>query len=252
MSRRRALVGVPLAATLAGAAALLAVEDPPPSPFAWKATYREALSTALRRKTPFLLYFPPVDIAAEPPVVKPPFRSLGVPPIVEGARVGADEILELKERFHVKELPAVLLIDRRENAVHRWEARIPANLWPLVEVLVRRLEKREADDRKLAAECAALAASGDVEGAYRKAVVLLESERTAPETLVEVRGIEAKVIAAGRKRMLEALSLEGLAPDADVARDLNALREAEAHPRIRAEIAREIARLRERKLGARG
>lgn len=252
MSWRRVSGAAPLAATLAGVAALLATEEPAPSPFAWRATYKEALSAALRRGTPIVLYFPPVDPAAEPPVVRLPARALGVPPIVEGARVGADEILDLKERFRVKELPAVLFIDRRENAVHRWEARIPANLWALVETLVRRLAKRDAEDRKVAAESAALAARGDIEGAYRKAVVLLESERTAPETLAGAKEIEAKVLALGRKRMMEALSLEGLAPDVELVRNLIQLREAEVHPRIRAEIGREIDRLRERRLGARG
>jgi hypothetical protein len=178
-------------------------------------------------------------------------RSLGVPPLVEGARVGADEILELKDRFGVKELPAVLFLDRRENAVYRWEGRIPANLGALVETLVRRLEKRDAEDRKVAADGAAIAAGGDVKDAYRKIAPLLESEHTAPETLAGAKGIEAKYLVAGRRRMLEALASEGLVPDSVLAKSLTALRGDEVHPGMRAEISREIDRLSERKAGGR-
>jgi hypothetical protein len=253
MGSRRVAGAIPLAATLLGAAvAARAAEEPAPAAFAWKGTYGEALSAALRRRTPFVLYFPPIDPAAEPPVARLAPRALGTPPIVEGARVGADEIVDLKQRFRVMELPAVLFVDRRGNVVHRWEGRIPANLWALVETLVRRVEKREAEDGKVAAEGLALAAAGDAEGAYRKVVPLLESERTDPETLARARAIEAKVLSAGRRRMLEALSLEGLAPDADLVERLASLMAREVHPRIRAEIGREIDRVRERRLGARG
>jgi hypothetical protein len=235
---------------LAAGSLALALEETA-APFAWKATYRDALAAALRRRTLFVLYFPPVDAANEPPVVRIAARALGIPPVVEGARVGADEILDLKERFHVKDLPAVVLLDRRENALQRWEGRLPNNLWALVEALARRFEKRDAEDRKAVAEGIALAVGGDLAGAYRKVMGLLASERTPPEILEEARDVEARVIASGRKRLLAALAVEGVAPDATLRADLAALREREVHPGVRAEIGREIERLEGRTLGAR-
>jgi hypothetical protein len=64
-------------------------------PFAWQATYAEALQAARERSRPVVLYFPPVRDADEPSVVARLPKLFGVPPVVEGVRVGADEILQL-------------------------------------------------------------------------------------------------------------------------------------------------------------
>src|SRR5262245_177363 len=154
------LLGLLAAAFLTAAAP---GEEPKARPFAWKSTYAEGRAAAEGRGRPLLLYFPPIDTAKEPRAIALAPRALGVPPFAEGTRVGAGEILELMKRFEVKQVPALLLLDRRENVIQRWEGegKVPANAWAVLEALVRRLEKRDEDDLKTLREARGLAAGGD-------------------------------------------------------------------------------------------
>jgi hypothetical protein len=166
--------------------------------------------------------------------------------------VGPGEVLELLKRFEVKEVPALLVLDRRETVVHRWEGegKIPAGVWAAVEALVRRLDKREEEDQKALREGQALASAGDAEGAYRKVAALMESERTSPEVLAGARDLEKALAARLRRALLETLGREGIDRDEKVVRELEELAASTAHRRARLEIEAETARLRARKIGA--
>lgn len=222
------------------------------APFSWRSTYAEALSAALDRKKPLLVYFPPIEAAQEPRFLALAQRALGTPPAAEGARIGSADIEDLVKRFGVKHVPALLLIDRRENVLLRWEERFPKEPWKDIDLMMRRLAKKEEEDARVLREGQALEEAGDLEGAYRKVLPLVESIRTAPDTLAPAKRIESRYAADVRRRMLAILGKEGLVPEAQLAAELDLLRGASAHAGTRREIEKETARLRETVPGARG
>ena len=172
--------------------------------------------------------------------------------MAEGARVGSADIEDLVTRFEVKSVPALLLLDRRENLVLKWEQKFPREPWSAVEAAVRRIVKKDEEDAKVLHDGQSLEAGGDLEGAYRKVAPLIASRKTAPDTLSAARKIEARYGAEMRRRMLRVLGKEGLVPEAKLIRELEALGSANAHPGARRDIEREIARLRETTPGAGG
>jgi hypothetical protein len=163
--------------------------------------------------------------------------------MAEGVRVGAGEILEVLERFKVRELPALLLLDRRENVLLRWEGGIPLNCWSALEGAIRRLDRKDEEDARSLRDARKLEASGDLEGAYRKAAPFLASERTSPENLQEAGEVERSLLSARRRDLLRLLAEEGILPDSTVAAKLESLRAVTSHPGFRAAVADEIRRL---------
>jgi len=229
-----------------------AEEEAAPSPFSWRAGYAEGLAAALEARRPLLVYFPPIEAADEPRWIALAPRALGVPPMAEGARVGSADIADLVNRFEVKKVPALLLLDRRENVVLKWEEKFPREIWSAVEAAVRRIVKKDEEDAKVLRDGQSLEATGDLDGAYRKVAPLIGSTKTAPDTLSGARRIEARYGAEMRRTMLRVLGKEGLVPEAKLIRELETLAGTNAHAGARREIEREIARLRETAPGAGG
>ncbi len=219
-------------------------------PFAWKATYAEGFQAALRRGRPFIVYLPPVREADEHPVIRRLPQLAGVPPLVEGVRAGADEVLGLMERCRVKKVPAVVLLDLRENVVAGWEGGVPADLWTKLQAAVRRIDKKNEEDARVLAEARRLEATGNLEGAWKKAQPLLESSRTSPDLVKEARKIEDALILRLRAAALRLHAGEGLRPDDALEKDLEALRGSTSHTGFQAEVSRELARLKVTTIGA--
>lgn len=218
--------------------------DRPGGPFVWRSTYRAALDAALKARRPLLVYLPPGDGGDGPQAVETLPARLAAPALLEGVRASADEVLELMERFRVKKLPAVVLLDRRERVVAGWEGGIPADLPQRLVAAVRKIAEREEKDLKLFREVRKIAETGNFEGAYQKAVPLLEGEATVPEVLAALRRLEARLLETLLDRALVILAGEGLRPEADLVRELESLRGTTSHAGFRRSVDREIARLR--------
>lgn len=224
---------------------------PAPLPFSWRSTYAEALEAALRRSRPLLVYCPPVIASKEPAVMTFASKALGVPPLAEGVRVGPDEILEILERFKVREVPALLLVDRRENVLLRWEGQIPPNCWTALGGAIRRMSRKEDEDAKCLREARKLEASGDLEGAYRKAAPFLASPQTSPENLKEAEEVERSLLSALRLELLRSLAAEGLLSDSIIKAKLESLRSSTSHAAFRSSVEDEIRRLEQGTIGGR-
>ena len=220
-------------------------------PFTWKASYAEALRLAVERRRPFFVYFPPTAGEAEPAILADAPKVLGAPPLVEGVRVGAAEVVDLVRRLQVKEVPTVILLDRRENILHRWDGKIPAGFWRTVQSIILRLGSREQAAERMLREALKKSQSGDLEGAYRKVTVILVSADSPPEALAKAREIEASLLRSVRERMLKALAGEGLSSDDSIVHELTDLRSSTQHPGLQEEIGREISRLKRLTVGAR-
>lgn len=199
----------------------------------------------MRGSRPLCIYFPPLGNDPDPPAILQMPRLTGIPPVIEGVRVGADEVIELKSRFRVKDVPAVLLLDRAEAVVCGWQGSIPSNLWALLQVHLRRLERRDREDAKQAGEAARLLEAGSLEAAYRAAAPLAGSPRVLPSTRELARGIERKCIAAGEAELYRILAGEGLAADSVLRASLEKLRIRTPHLPLRERAAREVLRLAE-------
>jgi hypothetical protein len=171
-------------------------------------------------------------------------RALGAPPLVDGVRVGAAEVRALLDRFEVKRIPCLILLDRRENVVARWESPLPGDLWSSLRAMARKLERRDRETEKVAVEALRSARDGGEEAAYRKVAPILASPDASPEALAAAREVEAILLRRVRERLLVILAREGIRADADVLADLEALRAGTGHGGLRKEIGREILRLR--------
>ncbi len=216
----------------------------PTEPLVWRERYADGLRAALENRRAFIVYLPPANGREEPPSVLRLPQKLGVPPLVEGVRASSDEVLELLARLRVKKLPALVLLDRRENILAGWEDGVPADVFQRLQAALKKSEDRDAKDAKTFQEARRTAASTGLEAAYRKALPLIESRLTSPENLKEARAMEADLLTELRRSAVRALALEGLRADAEVLRALEAVRASTAHAGFQKSIDREIARLR--------
>ena len=198
--------------------------------FGWSATYAEALDLALARKCPLLVYFPPVRGEREPRILALAPKVLGVPPAAEGVRVGADDVSDLVSRYKVRAVPAVLLLDRRENVIHRWDGTIPRNFWRTIQSLLGRVARAEKAVRKTLRDAHTQAAKDDLEGAYRKVARILGSRQTPPDSLLEAKEIEARLVRRVREGKILILAREGTDSDKVLLEDLRKLRAGTRHP----------------------
>ena len=214
------------------------------APFEWRDSYSEGLSAAREARRPLLVYFPPVSTEGEPSAMRGAARALGAPPLVEGVRVGAAEVRALLDRFEVKRIPCLILLDRRENVVARWEGPLPGDLWTSLKAILRKMERRDREMEKEALEALGSARDGNAETAYRKVAPILASPVASPEAIAAAREVEAILVRRVWGRLLEILAREGIRADADVLADLEALRAGTGHGGLRKEIGREILRLR--------
>lgn len=212
-------------------------------PFAWKATYAEALQAARERSRPVVLYFPPVRDADEPSVVARLPKLFGVPPAVEGVRVGADEILQLMERFGVKKVPALVLIDLRENVLSGWQDGLAVPYLSRLLSAIRQFHKREAQDVARIRDARRLSERGELDVAYRRIVALLVSKHTSPGTLAVARRIEKLVLEEFERALYRVLAREGLLPDPELRAALKKLRSRLSHPEFQKMVDRELSRL---------
>jgi phosphoglycolate phosphatase-like HAD superfamily hydrolase len=224
--------------------------EPAPAPFTWKATYREGLEAARRRRRLLLLYLPPAGDRPEPAVLAHAARQLGSPPAVEGVRIGSADVEAILQRFAVRKLPVLLLLDRRENVVARWEGEAPAGLWTTLRQAVRRQEEREAGEAREAEEARRLALAGKLDAAYRKAEALRRSPLAAPESEAAARDVLGLVEREGERALMRTLAREGLASDSELREGLREVRRSAPHPATRAAIDREINRLERGVVGA--
>jgi hypothetical protein len=227
------------------------LSDEAAASFRWSSTYAEGRDAALRASRPLIIYLPPARSSEEPPIIRKLPQLAGSPPLVVGVRASADEVLGFLERFKLKKLPALVLLDRRENVIAGWEGGLPADLWSKLQAAVRRIDKRDEDDARTLAEARRASAQGQLDAAYRKVAPLLDSQRTAPDTLEGARKIEESLLAALRASELRILAGEGLRPGDELRKELEALRATTAHAAFQSELAREIAKLKSSSVGAR-
>ncbi len=113
--------------------------------FSWKSRYSEALKQACQRQLLLVVYFRPV-IAVEPRALFFARKTANLERIVAGVRVEAAEVVELRKRFAVKQFPAVVVLDCRENVLMHWHENIPADLWKRVATMFR--SQREERPRR--------------------------------------------------------------------------------------------------------
>ena len=114
---------------------------------------------------------------------------------------------------------------------------------------IRRLDRKDEEDSKTVREARQLQASGDLEGAYRKASPLLVSERTSPENLKEAEEVERALLAPRQPELFGVLAKEGLVPDETLRTELEKLRSGTSHPGFRASVDGELYRLARGTLG---
>ncbi len=212
--------------------------------FVWRTRYADGLRAAVENRRHFLVYLPPAGLQDEPASVVRLPQNLGVPPILEGVRVTSEEVLDLMKQLRVKKLPALVLLDRRENILAGWEDGVPADVLQRLLSALRKIDERDARDARVAQEARKSAVAGRLEDAYKRVLPLLESPLTSPENLQEAQLTEAELLQALRRSALRVLAQEGLRPDAGVIRSLEALRASTSHPGIQHAMDREILRLR--------
>lgn len=165
--------------------------------------------------------------------------------------MGSDEVESLARKFRVRVTPCLVLVDRRENVVFRWDATAPRSFWQTLDRVVARLDKAESLLRKKADDALRLCEAGDREGAYRAVAGLLGSRSTPPDVMDDARTVEARLLEALRLEVVRILARDGISPATAVIADLERLRASTAHPGMRAEIEAEVARLRTTRIGAR-
>lgn len=222
-----------------------------PRRFEWLASFAAAREVQAESGRPILLYFPAVGGRGDLAIVEALPPHLGRPPLVEGARVSADEVLDLSRRFRLKKLPALVLIDRAGRSIAGWEGGAPADLLERIQSAVRKLDEADARELKVVEEAEELARGGQVEGAYLKAVPSLANNAVAPGILARVRAIEGRYLDELWGQAFRILAGEGLKPDAELLDSLKVLRTAGSHLAFQAAMAREISRLESSSIGAR-
>ena len=212
-------------------------------PFAWSATYGEALQAARERSRPIVLYFPPVRDSDEPPFVAGLPKLFSLSPAVEGVRVGADELLQLMERFRIKKVPALVLIDLRENVLSGWQDGLAMSYLSTLMSAIRKFYRRESQDVVSIRDARRLARQGDLAGAYRCVASLLVSKHTSPGNLVAARRIEKSVLEEFERTLYAVLAWERLAPAPELRAVLKELRSRLSHPDFQRRVDREVLRL---------
>lgn len=220
----------------------------------WAADGGSALEAAPKGLRLVVLHFPaPVADASEPDLA-----DLKIPEALHSrlifARVRADEVRELRDRFKVDELPALVLLDPYAAPLWRW-----TRTWAPRAVV----SKLQEADRRLARMLERLdQKAGDAEAAWEAARVG-EAIRGAREVLDEVRGDypqvrrARKLLGAVRARaqdeLLELLGNEGIASDRDLLAGLERLRERfRGLDGFERRLDREKMRLRDRSVGGKG
>lgn len=171
--------------------------------------------------------------------------------MMEGVRVGAGDVEALLERLDIQKVPAIVLLDRRENILYRQQGGVAANLWRIVKAVVQRQARRDDELRATIREAREIAEEGRIEEAYRRVAPLLSAKTTPPELQAEARAVEELLAGSLRRRMLRILAAEGLRSDREIGDALEVLQGATRHPGVRREVAREIERLRRGTIGAR-
>jgi thioredoxin-like negative regulator of GroEL len=219
--------------------------------FSWQATYAGALERALARRCVLLVYFPPIAGNPEPPVLALAARALGNPPALEGVRVGADEVESLSRKFRVRVVPCVLLLDRRENVVSRWDGTVPRSFWQTLARVVARLQRTEAALREKADRALRLSEEGDTEGSYRAFAELVGSKSTPPDILEDAHRVEERLVEKLRLEVVRVLARDGMSGETELIAELERVRSSTAHQGMRAEIDAERERLRTTKVGGR-
>ncbi len=218
--------------------------------FSWKSRYSEALKQACQRQLLLVVYFRPV-IAVEPRALFFARKTANLERIVAGVRVAAAEVVELRKRFAVKQFPAVVVLDCRENVLMHWQEKIPADLWKRVATMFRSQREEKAKEEKVLRAAQKLFDSGQPNLAYRKLRPLLRSGKTASRVLDAARELEMSMIEAGEERILLALAGEGLIPDKQMAARLRRVFSGPVPPRLEAVLNRELRRLRTTTIGGR-
>ncbi len=168
------------------------------------------------------------------------------------ARVRAADLPALLERFQVKRVPAVLLLDRHGGTWERWEPAIPTDLWAQVDrssVRLKTLEEEVA--RSLAASRAALERK-DYAGALAGARKVKARARPGSSEPDAASAVEADVLARAGEEIRRALAGEGITSDQEILADFKRLRGSFPQPEVQSLIDRETARIRSRPVGGSG
>ena len=223
---------------------------PEPAGFAWKSRYADALEAARKHQLLVAVYFRPV-VGIEPRPLRFAAKTKNLGRLVSGVRVGAAEVVELKERFRVTSFPALVVLDARERVLMHWLGNIPADVWSRVARTSRQLKEQHAEEEKDLEAARALLDSGQTDLAYGRLSPLLRSRRTALQVLRAAKELEARMIMAGEERILLVLAAEGLIPDARLKERLRELFAEAIPPPLKKARDRELRRLETMTIGGR-
>lgn len=238
------LLSVPL-----GTQALAGGQTAPPV-FSWKSRYADALEAARKQQLLVAVYFRPV-LGSEPRPLRLASKTKNLGRLVSGVRVGAAEVLELKERFQVERFPALVVLDERERVLMHWQEPIPPDVWARVARRFRQLEERRARQEKDLAEARTLFDTGQPGLAYKRLRPILRSGRTARRVFSAAKDLEAHMIEAGEERLLLVVAADGLIPDAQLVERLRALVYEPMPPRLKETLDHELRRLETTTIGGR-
>ncbi len=215
----------------------------------WQTELETALELARDEDRLVFVYFRPASGSGSPAITRGP-RLAELRARVVGLRVSAAEVVALRERLGIATLPAVALLDARENVAWKREGSLAVkSLWTRVRKTDAIYRRRRDEDRttiERARETFSRGALVDAFGAIRP---FLESTHAAPSVLDLATDLEAAIAVAAKTELRVALAAEGLISDSElIDRVGGALGEALPRAALRFRES-EIARIRGGTLG---
>jgi len=232
-----------LAALIVGALAR-AGEAPDP----WDSLLEEALRQAAEDGRPIILYLPPSRPSEVPPAILDAAAVRKAAERFHLARARAADLEVSPERFRVKKVPALVLLDRGGAVVETWEGRLPADIWVKVDRAARNLKATEEDTVKLLADSRAAAELGDFAAALAGTRRISILGRSGSSEVAGAWELEKALVARGREEVIRTLSREGIVSDREVLAGLLRIRTLFPHVVIQRLVDREVSRIHARPL----
>ena len=222
--------------------------NPPWEAEVWSATLEDARAKSIEDGRPVLLLFPPI----RPGVYRPLQDTAGVLQSMDRlhpARARGEEAASLLERYGLRDLPALVLLDRHGGVVERWQGLLPLDLWPQVERDVKRLRKEEEELAGAVREARAALRREDYAALVTSLRQAARSPRAGYPEREEAARLELELLGRASAALRRTLGQEGLVSDARLAEKLTLVRERFPHRAVEERIARELKRLQERRVG---
>lgn len=216
----------------------------------WAPSYAVGLVRARKAGRPLLVYFPPTGNGSPPAVLRRASRAMGSPASAEPVQVAAREVAAVLKRFRVRKLPALLVVDQRENVVARWEGEISGHFWSDFAGSLRKLRRRQQGAQEQLDAARRFMADGRVDGALGRVAPLVQNLSTPLGVFQRARQLETEIVRAQMAGLLEVLAGEGLLPDRRLALQLRRLRSRRLHRRVALRVEDELVRLQTTQVGA--